>query len=36
MAAILDDAVPGHSTLLDLAINPSELVEEPRGRFTTR
>ena len=36
IAPILDDAVPGHVTLLDLAINPPLLWEEPRKRFTTR
>ena len=36
IAPILDDAVPGHVTLLDLVINPPLLWEEPRKRFTTR
>ena len=36
IAPILDDAVPGHVTLLDLAINRPLLWEEPRKRFTTR
>ena len=36
IAAILDDAVPGQVTLLDLAINPRVLWEEQRKRFTTR
>ncbi len=33
VAATLEDAVPGHVTLLDLAINPPVLWEEQRGRL---
>lgn len=36
VAAILDDALPGHVTLLDLAINPPVLWEKQRGRFGRR
>jgi hypothetical protein len=36
VAAILDDALPGHITLLDLAINPPVLWGEQRGRLATQ
>jgi hypothetical protein len=34
LSAILDDALSGHATLLDLAINPPVLWEEQRKRFS--
>jgi len=34
VAAILDDAVPGHVTLFDLAVDPPGLWEEQRGRLS--
>ena len=36
VAAILDDALPGHITLLDLAINPPVIWEEQRVRIIAR
>lgn len=32
VAAILDDALPNHITLFDLAVDPPALWEEQRGR----
>jgi hypothetical protein len=32
LAAILDDALPNHVTLLDLAVDPPALWEGQRGR----
>jgi hypothetical protein len=32
VAAILDDVLPGHITLFDLAVDPPALWEEQRGR----
>ncbi|HSQ07041.1 MAG TPA: hypothetical protein VLM84_05025 [Chromatiaceae bacterium] len=34
VAAILDDALPNHLTLFDLAVDPPALWEEQRARFT--
>ena len=36
VAATLEDAVPGHVTLLDLAINPPVLWEEEGGRLVAQ
>lgn len=36
MAAILDDAVPNHSTLFDLVVDPPALLEEHRRRVLKR
>ena len=36
VAAILDDALPSHITLFDLAVDPPVLWEEQRGRLTAR
>lgn len=33
VAAILDDTLPGHVTLFDLAVDPPALWEEQRGRL---
>ena len=33
VAAILDDALPNHITLFDLAVDPPALWEEQRARF---
>jgi len=36
VAAIPDDTVPNHLTLLDLAVDPPVLWEEQRGRLAAR
>jgi hypothetical protein len=36
VAAILDDALPNHITLFDLAVDPPALWEEQRGRLVGR
>ena len=36
VAAILDDALPNHITLFELAVDPPPLWEEQRGRLTAR
>ena len=36
MAGILDDALPNHITLFDLAVDPPALWEEQRGRMVGR
>ena len=36
VAAILDDALPNHITLFDLAVDPPALWEEQRGRLSAR
>jgi hypothetical protein len=36
VAAILDDALPNHVTLFDLAVDPPALWEEQRGRVVGR
>ncbi len=36
VAAILDDAMPNHLTLFELAVDPPVLWEEQRGRFLGR
>lgn len=36
VAAILDDALPNHITLFDLAVDPPALWDEQRSRLTVR
>ena len=36
VAAILEDALPNHITLFDLAVNPPALWDEQRSKISTR
>jgi hypothetical protein len=36
VAGVLDDALPNHITLFDLAVDPPVLWEEQRGRLSAR
>jgi hypothetical protein len=36
VAAILDEALPNHITLFDLAVDPPALWEEKRGRIAEK